>query len=56
MLWINVICWAYLIFLVMGRIVNYDKCDKGATKARIIDNVMFVAIVIILIAIKLLSS
>lgn len=48
MLGLKVFCWAYLVFILMGRIVNYDKCDAQSNQARFIDNLMIVALVIIL--------
>lgn len=48
MFWLKVVCWAYLIFTLMGRIVNYDKNDKQSNKVRCIDNVMIVVLIAIL--------
>lgn len=45
---LKVVCWAYLIFIVLGRVVNYDKLDKGSNFAKFTDNIMFVALVILI--------
>lgn len=55
MLWTKIICWAYLIFIIMGRIVNHDKSDYNAMKVRIIDNIMIVILIVLLIIVKMLS-
>ena len=48
MLWLKIVCWAYLIFILMGRIVNYDKNDKQNIKVRCIDDVMIIVLIAIL--------
>lgn len=45
---LKVVCFAYLIFTILGRIVNYDTCSGSANGARLIDNITIVMLVLII--------
>ena len=48
MLGIRIFCWAYALFILAGRIANYNDGSKGATAVRIVDNVMIIVLLIML--------
>lgn len=48
MLGLTIACAAYLIFIMLGRIVNYDKNDKQSNIVRAIDNITIVALVLLI--------
>ena len=48
MLGLTIACAAYLIFILMGRIVNYDKNDKQSNIVRVVDNIMIVVLVLLI--------
>ena len=38
MMYLKIVCWAYLIYNILGRIVNYEKKDIRSMIIRIIDD------------------
>lgn len=48
MLALKIFCWVYLIFIILGRIVNYDKCSPQANAVRFLDYLMTTALIIFL--------
>lgn len=47
-----IICFAYLLFLVMGRVANYNKNDTQSNIASVIDNVTIVILVLLVYFLK----
>lgn len=52
MLVLTIACAAYLVFIMLGRIVNYDKNDEQSNISRAIDNIMIVALVLLICFLK----
>lgn len=48
MLGIKILCWAYVIFTVMGSVANYSNTEENAIKLRIVDNVTICVMVLLL--------
>ena len=48
MLGLQIFCWTYLVFTLLGRLVNYNKNDKESNRVRIIDNIVIFMLVVIL--------
>lgn len=48
MLGLRIVCWAYLIWNILGRIVNFGEGSEQHTKVRCIDNVVIVVMIFIL--------
>ena len=51
MLWLTIICFAILIYMVMAIIVNHDKLDDKFIKARALDYLMTIIMILILMLI-----
>ena len=50
MIGLKIVCWAYLLFMMMGTIANYNKCaHKNMVMVRLIDNVMIAIMIAFLI-------
>jgi hypothetical protein len=50
-----ILCWAYLIFLILGRIANIDKKDSCSVRIRENDNFTIITLIIILVVIYFLK-
>lgn len=48
MVFLKVVCWAYLLWTILGRIVNYDNKNETGIKIRIIDNITIISLVILI--------
>lgn len=48
MIVLKIVCWAYLIFNVLGRIANFNQGDKHNIMARAIDNVVIIVLIVLL--------
>ena len=50
MICLKIVCWAYLLFMMMGTIANYNKgAQKNMAMVRLIDNVMIAIMITFLI-------
>lgn len=48
MLGLKIFCWAYLIYLLLSSIVNYEKENKGAIIIKAIDTISIFIMVLII--------
>lgn len=48
MIGLLIVCWAYLIFTLMVRIVSYDKRDKHDALIRMIDNTTIIVLILMI--------
>ena len=44
MIGLKVVCWAYVMYLLLGRIANFDKCDTKSVVVRLIDNIAIIVL------------
>lgn len=45
---LKIVCWSYLIWNILGRIANFNHVDTNNLIARAIDNVVIVALMVLL--------
>ena len=48
MLGLKIVCWAYLIWNILGRIANFNQGDKHNIVVRAIDNVVIIVLIVLL--------
>jgi hypothetical protein len=48
MLGLVIVCWCYLIWNILGRVVNYNNCGKDNNVRYIIDNIVIFVLILIL--------
>lgn len=48
MLGLIIVCWFYLVYTILCRLINFKAIGKGTLSVRIIDNVIIVLMIIAL--------
>lgn len=48
MLFLKIACSSYLVYMILGRIVNYDQAGDQKIKARLIDNITIICLMVIM--------
>ena len=55
MAFLIIVCWAYLIYLILGRIANYEKSDLCSVRIRENDHLVIICLIVILAVIYFLD-